>query len=264
MQRTRTTILLYHGITPKQLDLHLSVLCKRYRFIPLREYVEALRSGRTNSLPHKSMVITLDDGLRGNYELLDVFRKHHVTPTIFVCSGIVGTNHMFWTAALDSRDEIERLKGVPDDVRLEALAALGFTETGSFPERSALSRDEILEMREVVDFQSHSVFHPVLDRCSDERSRAEIVESKRSLERDFGLDIYAFAFPNGDYSEREVGYVRDAGYQCALTVEVGLNDAKADPFRLRRVSILEEASESAIIVKACPAFRQVKRFLTGQ
>lgn len=249
VQRTRTAILLYHDIGPEALDLHLSVLGKRYRFISLRDYVAALRSGRAASLPPKSMVITLDDGLRGNYALLEVFRKHHVKPTIFICSGIVGTNRRFWWTAVESHDEIERLKRVPDEARLEALASLGYDENASFPERCALSSAEITEMRDAVDFQPHAVLHPVLNQCSDRRSRREILDSKKMLEREFGLDIYAFAFPNGDYSEREVDYVRNAGYQCAVTVEIGLNDIHTDPFRLKRVCMPEAASESEVIVK---------------
>lgn len=251
LQRTRTTVLAYHDISPEALDLHLSVLGKRYHFIPLRDYAEALRSGRVGSLPPKSMVITLDDGLRSNYSLLDVFRKHRVTPTIFICSGIVGTNRKFWTAAVDSREEVERLKHVPDRTRVDVLASLGYAETASFPQRYALSLAEVAEMQCDVDFQPHTAFHPILNQCSDERSRREIVESKETLEQEFGLDVYAFAFPNGDYSRREIEYVRSAGYQCAVTVETGLNDARSDPFRLRRLFIQTTASESEVVVKAC-------------
>jgi peptidoglycan/xylan/chitin deacetylase (PgdA/CDA1 family) len=255
LQRTRTTVLAYHDVSPEALDLHLSVLGKRYHFIALRDYAEALRSGRVSSLPPKSMVITLDDGLRSNYALLDVFRRHHVTPTIFICSGIVGTNRKLWTAAVDSRDEVERLKRVPDETRIEVLSSLGYAETASFPVRYALSHAEIIEMRGSVDFQPHTVFHPILNQCSNERSRGEIVESKAMLEQELGLDVYAFAFPNGDYSQREIEYLRSAGYQCALTVETGLNDARSDPFRLRRLFIQTTASESEILVKACsPVF----------
>jgi len=256
MQRTRTTILAYHDISPEALDLHLSVLGKRYHFIPLRDYAAALQSDRVGSLPPRSMVITLDDGLRGNYALLDVFRKHHVTPTIFICSGIVGTNRKYWwTAAADSHADLTRLKRVPDEVRLEVLASLGYDETASCPERYALSRAEIAGMRDSVDFQPHTVFHPILNQCSNERSLREIVESKEMLEQEFGLDVFAFAFPNGDYSQREIEYLRSAGYQCAVTVETGLNDATSDPFRLRRLFIQTAASESEVIVKACsPVF----------
>lgn len=264
VQRAQTTIVFYHDIGPEALDLQLSVLGKRYHLIPLRDYAEALRSGRVDLLPPKSMVITLDDGLCSNYALLDVFRRHHVTPTIFICSGIVGTHRRFWISAIEGRDETERLKRVPDEVRLKALAAVGYTETASFPERSALSRAEITEMRGSVDFQSHTVYHPVLTQCSDERSRCEIVESKQMLEEDLGLDVYAFAFPNGDYSEREIEYVRSAGYQCAVTVDAGLNGANADPFRLKRLWISESASESEIVVKACPVVLRLKRFIFGE
>jgi peptidoglycan/xylan/chitin deacetylase (PgdA/CDA1 family) len=259
VQRTRTAILVYHDISPEALDLHLSVLGKRYHFIPLRDYAKALRSGRVSSLPPKSLVITLDDGLSSNYALLGVFRKHHVTPTIFVCSGIVGTNRQFWTLAVENGEEKERLKRVSDEARIEALASLGYAETASFPGRCALSRAEITEMRDTVDFQPHTVFHPVLTHCSDERSQREIVESKEMLEREFGLDVYALAFPNGDYAEREVEYVRNAGYQCALTVETGLNDAHTDPFRLRRLSISAVASESEVVVKPLA----LRRFIGG-
>ena len=260
VQRRRTTILRYHDVAPQALDLQLSVLGKRYNFISLRDYVQALRAGRTASLPPKSMVITFDDGHRSNYALLKVFRKHLVTPTVFICSGIVGTNRKFWTSVVADRNEKERLKRVPDEARLEALASYGYTETESFSVRSALSRAEIDEMRGTVDFQPHTVFHPVLTQCSDERSRREIVGSKGMLEEEFGFDVYAFAFPNGDYSAREIEYVHSAGYLCALTTETGLNDARADPYSLKRVCVVE-GSESAIIVSACPTIRRLKRLV---
>lgn len=259
VQRKRTTILLYHDIAPEALDRQLSILGKRYNFITLRDYVGALRSGRTRSLPPKSMVVTFDDGHCGNYALLEVFRRHRVKPTIFICTGVVGTSRKLWTLAVEDGAEKKRLKRLPDEARLDALASVGFTETASFAERSALSSEEIDEMRDTVDFQPHTVFHAVLTRCSDERSRSEIVESKETLERDFGFDVYAFAFPNGDYAEREIENVRDAGYLCALTTELGLNGARADPFRLRRVCIPSATTDSAIIVAACPSIGQFKR-----
>ena len=114
--RSRTAVLLYHAIAPEALEVHLSVLGRRYRFISLRDYAEACESGRTSSLPPKSMVITLDDGLRSNRELLDVFRKHQLTPTIFTCTGIVNTHRRFWwTAPIENDNEIERLKRIPDE-----------------------------------------------------------------------------------------------------------------------------------------------------
>ena len=83
------------------------------------------------------------------------------------------------------------------------------------------------------------------------------------LEEEFGFDVYAFAFPNGDYSAREIEYVRSAGYLCALTTEVGLNGARADPSRLRRICTAD-GSASVIIVSACPTIRRLKQLVGGK
>jgi len=104
-------------------------------------------------------------------------------------------------------------------------------------------------MKAVTDFQSHTVFHPILPGCSMERARREIVESKEALESEHGLKIYALAYPNGDYSEREVGLLHNAGYTCGLTMDPGFNDSKTDAFRLRRVALSDDAGVNEVIVK---------------
>jgi poly-beta-1,6-N-acetyl-D-glucosamine N-deacetylase len=250
LQRRRLTILCFHDIDPKTLDQNLRVLGRSYNFVGLRGYLEARDSGRLDVLPPRSLVVTLDDGFAIHRELLDTFRSHSVTPTVFLCSGVVGTDRRFWWTAPEDRAEVERLKRIPDDERIRALASINFSETAPFSERSALSRAEIDEMREVFDFQAHSIFHPILTNCSDQRSWAEISGCKRQLEDEFGLDVYAFAYPNGDLSDREVEFVKKAGYRCGVTTRVGLNDSNTDLYRLRRVGMDDTTSVSEIIVRA--------------
>ena len=253
-QRSKVTILFYHDIDPAALSRHLSVLGKRYRFIGLREYVEARRSGSTAALPRRALIVTLDDGTVSQFQLLDVFRKHSVVPTIFLTSGIVGSHRGFWwTMVPGGRAEVDRLKTVPDSDRVAELASSGRSETDTFADRSALSRIEIETMRGSVEFQSHTVLHPILSRCSDPRAWDEIARSKSELEGEFGLNIYALAYPNGkpaDYGEREVTFATRAGYVCAVTTVPGMNDDRTDLFRLRRISISDDASRDEIIVKA--------------
>jgi hypothetical protein len=43
---------------------------------------------------------------------------------------------------------------------------------------------------------------------------------------------------------------RNAGYRCALTMDTGINDIDADLFRLRRISVPDDASVSKLLVKA--------------
>jgi poly-beta-1,6-N-acetyl-D-glucosamine N-deacetylase len=260
--RDRTTILAYHQISPVALDRHLSILRRHYRFISLRQFLDLSAEG-DGSLPRKSLVITIDDGWLSNCDLLPVFRKHGVRPTIFLTSGIIGTRRSFWWTIPTDVSHAEHLKHIPDGDRVAALEILGHTDTAEYAGRSALSRSEIEEMRKDVDFQAHSVFHPILSQCSDERSRSEIVECKRQLEEEFGLDIYAFAYPNGhldDFLDRDVRFVREAGYSCALTMDPGSAAADSDMFRLPRHAIDEEVSTSEIVVRASGLPARLKGF----
>lgn len=250
LQRRRVTILVIHEADPGSLRRHLVLLKQWYNIVSLRQCVDALESGRLDELPPKPLAVTIDDGLRSNRALLDTFRDLGVQPTVFLVSGVVDTHRWFWWMVPDGTQHVEQLKAMSDESRLRELAALGYTETTVFPVRHALSRDEIEDMRDVVDFQSHSVNHPILPRCTDERAWSEIADSKRDLEQTFGFDVYAFAYPNGDFSERDVEYAARAGYRSGLGIIPGLNGPQADLFRLKRIAIDTAASSSETLVRA--------------
>lgn len=231
--RRRAAILLYHDPSPERMDVHLEYLRRAHAPIPLEVLVRALETGDWSPVPPGAVVVTIDDGLRGNAALLDVFRRHKVVPTIYACSSIVGTAKRFWFQ-LPGVDP-EPLKLLPNEERLSRLAAShGFAlddATESDP-REALSRSELHELKEAVSFGSHTRTHPILLRCDDATAQSEIRESKRELEELLGLPCEHFAFPNGDYGERELGLVRAAGYRSARTTDVGWNGPSTDRYRL--------------------------------
>lgn len=248
VQRRRVSILCYHDPRPEDFARHLRVLTRLYSVIPLERYL-AWRRDPAIDLPPKALVITLDDGHRGNYALTDVLARYGIVVTIFVCSAIVGTHRRFWWKDL-SRAECARLKRISDADRLKALTQGGHEETREYPERHALSTQEMQVLGAHADLQSHTRFHPVLPRCTDARAADEIAGSKAELERRFGLRVQALAYPNGDYTPRDVALARQAGYACALTIDGGYNDASTDLFRLRRLPMSDQATNSELIVKA--------------
>jgi poly-beta-1,6-N-acetyl-D-glucosamine N-deacetylase len=250
IQRKWVTILCWHNPTPEMMADHIHRLQRHYNIISLRQYIE-WRQGRSEvAIPPKALVITLDDGHLGNYYLEPVVRSMAVPITIFLCSAIVGTHRHYWWTAVSSANEIEILKRIPDDQRRARLSVFGFDEYREHNERQALSSEEITVLKSAMDFQAHTRLHPVLPMCPDERVHDEIDNCKIELERDFGLEIYAFAYPNGDYSDRDVEAVRSAGFQCALTLDGGFNTSKTDPFRLRRIPVDDAANSNELIVKA--------------
>lgn len=249
-QRRAVTILCYHDLPPRIAERHFHILGKRYNFISLRQYLD-WRSGKMNTtLPIYPLVVTFDDGHKGNFALIEPLKSAGVPATIALCSALVGTNrHFWWTEAADVHDR-EALKHVSDQDRLARLTELGYSETRDYASRQTLSAEEIAAMRDVVDFQSHTRSHPILPTCSYERAQDEIAESRRELEGRFRLPVYAFVYPNGDYCDRDIALVRDAGYECALTLDGGFNTADTDLFRLRRIPVEDHAGASELIVKA--------------
>ena len=109
-------------------------------------------------------------------------------------------------------------------------------------------------MKDFVDFQSHTLFHPCLPKCNNIEARIEIFASKEILENDYSLQIYAMAYPNGDYSDRDIELCREAGYTCGVTVDYGFNSIKTDLFRLRRLSVNDTDNMDELIVKTSGAW----------
>lgn len=262
-QRRRVTIFLYHRVEPDVLDRHLAVLRRHYNFIPLDRYLR-IRSGQdSDPVPIKAAILTLDDGHASNRDLLPVLQKHGVRCTIFVCTGIAGTRRHFWFLDPAAEGEIRELTEVADEERLARLEAKGFREDREYPARQALTWEEMDAMRKWVDFQPHTRFHPSLPRCSGERAEREIRESKADM-AGRGYPVYAFAYPNGDYSERDVGLVGDAGYDCALTVDLGFNSMDTDRYRLKRIGIYDKAGDIEALVRATGLWSILRTLVRGR
>ncbi len=141
----------------------------------------------------------------------------------------------------------EALKLVSNEERLRALERLtellevqipGEAPRGCEP----LRWSEIHEMaRGGIEFGAHTRRHPVLSRVSSAEELAdEIAGSKRCLEEALGAPVRHFCYPNGlprDISPEAVEMVRQAGYETAVTTEVGVNGPRDDLLRLRRIGV---------------------------
>ena len=171
-QRKKVTILMMHDISPDAARQAFVFWKKHYNIISFEDFLQAKR---TNSvIPPRALILTLDDGHKGNYRLLPLIKKHKVPVTVFLCPEIAGTNRHFWF--MHKGIDPEELKKLPDDKRLERLHEHGFEEKKEYTERHALSKKEIEEMKAspFVSFQSHTLFHPVLTQCSDQKAADEI------------------------------------------------------------------------------------------
>lgn len=240
-QRNRTTILMYHDINPIIFEHHLVYLKKRYNIISLQEYLDARE--KKLILPKYSLVIVFDDGHIGNYKLLPIFQKYSIHPTIFLTSGLVNTRRNYWFLTELDLDTLEKLKHIPNEDRLRKLKEInGFNNTKEYEQYFSLTKSMILEMNEFVDFQSHTKFHPILNKCSDSELEYELQESKSALSSLLKKEVSVIAYPNGDYDDRVILRAKECGYKYGLTVDYGFNSINQDSFKLKRLSATDNSS----------------------
>ncbi|GJM31921.1 MAG: hypothetical protein DHS20C18_09220 [Saprospiraceae bacterium] len=240
--------MLFHDISPEVARQTFTFLAKRYNIISINDFVQACH--QNHQLPDKAMILTFDDGHLGNYGLLTVIRELNIPVSIYLCAGIMDTNRHYWFAFPHPEVSSSALKKVSNKKKLEILAAAGFHPEKEFPAPQAMNKGQIEAMKPFVSFQAHTMFHPILPQCDDSEANFEIAHAKRVLEEQFELEITAIAYPNGDYSERDIAIAREAGYQCGITVDYGFNTTKSDLFRLKRLSVNDTNNLDELSVKA--------------
>lgn len=239
--RNKCSILVYHDPDANTFKGHVKYLSKRYTFTTLDKLAEAIRRKDPKLIPRKALIITIDDGHKNNYKLLRVLTPG-VIPVIYACSQIIGTMRHFWFKEASHHGMIVNdLKGLSNKDRLRELGKIGFHPRKEYANnRHALNLEELTQMKEVVSFQSHTRFHPILTSCDDEEAMEEIATSKTEMEKYLNVGCEHFSYPNGDYTEREIGFVTKAGYKTARTIHVGWNDVTTNPYELKIVGGLND------------------------
>ncbi|MBN1789459.1 MAG: polysaccharide deacetylase family protein [Bacteroidales bacterium] len=201
-------------------------------------------------LPPRALIITLDDGYKENYHLLELMKKTGIVPTVFLCSDMPDTNKDYWFRLVGNRKISNNLKKVSNKDRLTILKDFKPEAASQVRDRVVLNRKEIGEMLPYSDFQSHTQSHPVLTRCTDSEVVEEVAGSKKVLKEKFGLEIYALAYPNGSFGDREMNILKEQGYLCGLGLNYGLNTILTNPYSLSRVPVNDNAGINEIIVKS--------------
>ena len=86
-------------VTARTFERQLSFVCQHFDVVPLGALIDETARRRTARRPR--CVITFDDGWRDNYELaFPILRKHRAPATIFVTTGFIGSERVFWHTEL--------------------------------------------------------------------------------------------------------------------------------------------------------------------
>lgn len=241
-------------LIPQHFEDQIKYLNQQYRIISLNELVEYTREQRT--LPPKVAVITLDDGYKDNYTYAyPILKKYNAPATIFLATGYLDSGGLFWwdrfryalwnttlemieianLGKLSLKSSAERLramsrlqemlKQLPDGERehlIDTIVSLsGVNIPPDLGKELLLSWDEVREMsNNGIAFGAHTVTHPFLTELPVAEAKRQIVESKKTLEKELGKPVTAFAYPYGratDFNDEIKQIVRQTGFACAVT-----------------------------------------------
>jgi peptidoglycan/xylan/chitin deacetylase (PgdA/CDA1 family)/SAM-dependent methyltransferase len=252
----------------------LDYVRRHFTVLPLEEAIERLRDG---TLPRRAATVTFDDGTRNlATHAAPVLRELGVPAAVFLATGPMGTAAALWPDRLwlsfarttatevdlssvglgrrpirsaadrdQTRDDVVQLfKKLPDAERLAqvecVVAALGPEPDAVGGPFEMLSWDEARTLAKDanVTLYPHTVTHPILSRCSDEKVDYEISESCHTVARETGVVPTGFAYPNGtvhDFDDRAKALLRRNGIRWALSTTNGFADAESDVFELPRM-----------------------------
>ena len=115
---------------------------------------------------------------------------------------------------------------------------------GDGPERVRQSRRVMtpaqvtqLAERGLVQIGAHTITHPALPARTQEDRRAEVEESKATVEAWLGREVASFAYPYGLYDSDSIATVRDAGFRFACAGDHRAVWSGDNPLLLPRVDV---------------------------
>ena len=243
------------------LDKKLFEFCitwlKNNKFQFLSQEDILLIASNSKPFPKGGVVVTVDDGWKTNEEnIVAIANKYEVPVTIFISSEPVEKGNFWWPyieAANKQRltsISIETLKKVPNEERREVLQGIKSNVQLS---RQAMTIDQLrnISKSKNITIGSHTVTHPILTNCNNEETKFELKTSKEQIESWIKKKVYCFAYPNGDYGEREIRHLKMLGYTSAFTTEAAYltEDSLQNLYELPRFVIWENISKAEAICR---------------
>jgi len=225
----------------------MAYLARHYRVV---DFAEALTGEVGAGKPRA--IVTFDDGYANNYSVaLPILAALDLRATVFVATGQVGTNRLFWWDRLHLAaagrsvppGEIARLKALPPS-RLDAEVDAYIEQRGWTLPREApaayrsLGVDELQALHRSgrVEIGSHTHGHEILEHLPDAAVEATVAASCAFL-REQGIAPRFFAAPNGDYRQEQIPLLARAGLQVCVATREGLWRPAEGAYRIPRIGI---------------------------
>ena len=212
----------------------------KFKFISENEMF--LMQKTKQNLTERMVFISFDDGWKGNLKLLPTIEKYQIPISIFVPVKPVVDGNFWWEYAPVLIKEFEEITSV-EDLKLmrnsQRMEYLNKVVTKHDLKRSAidLSDLQLLQKHPLITIGSHTYHHPISIKCTEEELAYEYSDSKKTLEAWLNTEIKSFAYPNGDYDERDLEFLKKNNYQMAFTTNPEVENDQLGIYEIPRISI---------------------------
>ena len=158
---------------------------------------------------------------------------------------------------------VSALKHVPDDERLAALDVLRTTAGGDAFRQGQLTAEELRHLdANGMHVANHSLTHPLLDQCREDKIRDEVLSAAATLESILERPMRAFAYPIGNADDRVAAAVRESGADVAFLFDHKVGRWRPeDPMFVSRVCVNSDCSRdrfAALVSGVHPAFHAIR------
>jgi peptidoglycan/xylan/chitin deacetylase (PgdA/CDA1 family) len=213
------------NVPPDVFECHMRTLAATADVVPLQTLRErqALARQAGDPQPVKPLVcVTLDDGYASACEsALPILERFHIPATFFVAAAYVGSR---------------------DPLPFDRWGRLNCGRVSAESWRAARWRELERAIRGgLITIGSHSFRHLEARDCSADHLHEEAERSRDTLRARLGADharVYAYPYGSsrlGDVTDAYEDAVRAAGYELAVTTDLGLARTSDNPFRLPRI-----------------------------
>ncbi len=284
-------------LTAARLDRCLAYLNKNnYRVLSFYDLIKSVLQG---DRLYKTVCFTSDDGyIDFKNVAFPVFKKYGAPATVFITTDFINGNLMMWrdkveylfestkknNLKIDSGDnEIVFSLESQEDKRRASLILISYFKSLSFKKLlksvenlskmldvpipdtppkcySALRWSDIREMeKDHIDFQPHTVNHPILSKIDYSEQVWQIKKSKEAIRERLKSDPVIFCYPNGligDFTEETVSILKDTQFLASCIAELGFFYPSTDDlFRIPRIPFPKNYNDFVYHVSGCKSFQ---------
>jgi peptidoglycan/xylan/chitin deacetylase (PgdA/CDA1 family) len=218
--RYKIPIVYYHSIADTPLSVKVDNFKNQMQYLKNNNFTTILCKDLINesyNKTDKNIVITFDDCFLDVYEnALPVLKEYGFVATFFATMGY--DDITLWGSEKEQRWNEEK------------------TDSFNIPYRfmNKLHRKELFELG--MEIGSHTINHYNLNELDKDKIDYELLESKKLLEDELGIECESFCYPRGRYDESVINIVKKY-YKNACITQRGYYENSKSKYEILRFGI---------------------------